>query len=159
MIRGAYSLEPGRSRTGRIYGQLRDDIIQGKLAPGSKLKIEVLKARYEIGATPIREALSLLTADGLVERLEQRGFRVAEASAAEFEQLRAIRCWIEERALRLSIRTGGRDWEGVVLARRLASTPRVRRLSYRAPTGSGPMTPTDGRGLRPRLCCGSATSS
>jgi len=127
MIRGAYSLEPGRSRTGRIYGQLRDDIIQGKLAPGSKLKIEVLKARYEIGATPIREALSLLTADGLVERLEQRGFRVAEASAAEFEQLLAIRCWIEERALRLSIRTGGRDWEeGVVLARyRLASTPRV----------------------------------
>jgi len=127
MIRGPFSQEQGRSRTGRIYGRLRDDIIQGKLAPGSKLKIEELKARYETGATPLREALSLLTADGLVERLEQRGFRVAEASAGEFEELLAIRCWIEERALRRAIRLGDRDWEeDIVLARyRLTSTPRV----------------------------------
>ncbi len=127
MIRGPFSQEPGRSRTGRLYGRLRDDIIQGVFAPGSKLKIEDLKTRYETGATPIREALSLLTADGLVERLDQRGFRVAEASASEFEELLAIRCWIEERALRLAIRHGGREWEeGIVLARyRLASTPRV----------------------------------
>ena len=127
MIRDSFSQEQGRSRTGRIYGRLRDDIIQGVFAPGSKLKIEDLKARYETGATPIREALSLLTADGLVERLEQRGFRVAEASASEFEELLAIRCWIEERALRLAMRHGGREWEeGVVIARyRLASTPRV----------------------------------
>ena len=127
MIRRSFSLEPGRSRTGRIYGRLRDDIIQGKLSPGSKLKIEDLKARYETGATPLREALSLLTTDGLVERLEQRGFRVAEASAREFEELLAIRCWIEERALRLAIRLGDRSWEeSIVLARyRLTSTPRV----------------------------------
>ena len=127
MTREAFSQEPGRSRTGRLYGRLRDDIIQGVFAPGSKLKIEDLKARYETGATPLREALSLLTADGLVERFEQRGFRVAEASASEFEELLAIRCWIEERALRLAMRHGGRDWEErIVLARyRLASTPRV----------------------------------
>lgn len=127
MTRGPFSQEPGTSHTGRLYGRLRDDIIQGVFAPGSKLKIEDLKARYETGATPIREALSLLTADGLVERLDQRGFRVAEASANEFEELLAIRCWVEERALRLAMRHGGREWEeGIVLARyRLASTPRV----------------------------------
>lgn len=117
----------GRSRTSFVYDRLRDDIVQGRFAPGAKLKIEELKARYDSGATPIREALSLLAADGLVERLEQRGFRVAEASAREFEELFAIRCWIEERALRLSIAHGGKDWEeGIVLARyRLASTSRV----------------------------------
>jgi DNA-binding GntR family transcriptional regulator len=127
MTRGPFSQESGKSHTGRLYGRLRDDIIQGVFAPGSKLKIEDLKARYETGATPIREALSLLTADGLVERLDQRGFRVADASANEFEELLAIRCWVEERALRLAMRHGGREWEeGIVLARyRLASTPRV----------------------------------
>lgn len=117
----------GRSRTSFVYDRLRDDIVQGRFAPGAKLKIEELRARYDSGATPVREALSLLAADGLVERLEQRGFRVAEASAREFEELLAIRCWTEERALRLSIVHGGKDWEErIVLARyRLASTSRV----------------------------------
>ena len=64
--------EIARSRTSSIYDQLRDDIIQGQLPPGLKLKIDVLREHYGVGATPIREALSLLTADGLVERLEQR---------------------------------------------------------------------------------------
>ena len=40
-------------------------------------------------------ALSLLSADGLVERVEQRGFRVAEVNSSEFEELLAIRCSIE----------------------------------------------------------------
>ncbi len=127
LAREAYGETPARSRTGRIYARIRDDIIQGELAPGSKLKIDTLRRAYDVGATPIREALSLLTADGLVERLEQRGFRVAEASGAEFEQLLATRCWVEGRALRLAIEKGGKAWEeGVVLAHyRLARTPRV----------------------------------
>lgn len=116
-----------RSRTSNIYDRLRDDIIHGHLAPGDKLKIEVLREHYGVGATPIREALSLLTADGLVERLEQRGFRVAEVSDSEFVELLAMRCWLEERALRRSIRLGGKEWEeGIVVARyRLSRTPRV----------------------------------
>jgi DNA-binding GntR family transcriptional regulator len=117
----------GRSRTSRAYDRIRDDIIRGLLAPGAKLKIAVLRSHYEIGATPIREALSLLTAEGLVERLDQRGFRVAEVSAAEFEELLAARCWLEGRALRLAIARGGREWEErIVLARyRLSRTARV----------------------------------
>ena len=67
-----------RSRTSDIYDRIRDDIIHGQLAPGSKLKIDLLREHYDVGATPLREALSLLTADGLVERLDQRGFRVPE---------------------------------------------------------------------------------
>lgn len=119
--------EIARSRTSSIYDRLRDDIIHGQLAPGCKLKIDVLREQYGVGATPIREALSLLTADGLVERLEQRGFRVAEVNDSEFVELLATRCWLEERALRQSIRNGGKDWEeGIVVAHyRLSRTPRV----------------------------------
>ncbi len=68
----------------------------------------------------------MLAADGLVERVEQRGFRVAQVAAGEFEELLAVRCATEERALRLAIARGGPDWqEGIVLARyRLASRDR-----------------------------------
>jgi DNA-binding GntR family transcriptional regulator len=106
---------------------LRDDIIRGRLAPGLKLKIEQLRDHYRVGATPIREALSLLTADGLVERLEQRGFRVAEMSDAEFDELLALRCWVEERAVRQAVAKGGKEWEeSIVVARfHLSRTPRV----------------------------------
>ena len=119
--------EIARSRTTSIYDRLRDDIIHGQFAPGCKLKIDVLREQYGVGATPIREALSLLTADGLVERLEQRGFRVAEVSDSEFVELLATRCWLEERALRQAIRNGGKEWEeGIVIAQyRLLRTPRV----------------------------------
>lgn len=118
--------EDRRSRTSRTYGRLRDDIIRGHLLPGAKLKIEELRLQYQVGATPIREALSLLTADGLVERLDQRGFRVANVSAAEFEELLATRCWVEGRALRLAIERGDKLWEErIVLAHyRLSRTAR-----------------------------------
>lgn len=116
-----------RSRTHSIYERLRDDIISGELAPGLKLKIEALRERYDVGATPLREALSLLTSDGFVERLDQRGFRVAQVGLSDFDELLRTRCWLEERALRESIAHGGRDWEeGIVLALyHLSRTPRV----------------------------------
>lgn len=119
--------EAARSRTSDIYDRLRDDIIRGRLAPGLKLKIDLLRDHYGVGATPLREALSLLTADGLVERLEQRGFRVAEMSDAEFDELLALRCWVDERALRQAIAKGGKEWEeSIVVARfHLSRTPRV----------------------------------
>jgi len=127
MANTASSNEIARSRTSDTYDRVREDIIRGRLAPGCKLKIDALREHYGVGATPIREALSLLTADGLVERLDQRGFRVAEVSDEEFVELLAMRCWLEERALRLAIAKGGKDWEeGIVVARyRLSRTPRV----------------------------------
>ena len=114
------------SLTSRIYHRIRSDIIVGALEPGLKLKIEELRQTYGTGASPVREALSLLTSDRLVERIDQRGFRVAHVSAGAFNELLKTRCWLEERALRESIAHGGKDWEeGVVLAHyRLSRTPR-----------------------------------
>ncbi len=114
------------SITSRVYAWLRTDIISGKLVPGRKLKIEELRQLYSAGTSPIREALSLLTSEHFVERLDQRGFRVAEVSAKEFGDLLKTRCWLEERALRESIQNGSSSWEeGVVLAAyRLSRVPR-----------------------------------
>ena len=114
------------SMTSRIYTRMRADIISGQLEPARKLKIADLRRRYDAGASPIREALSLLTSDNLVERLDQRGFRVVEASTKEFEVLLKTRTWIEETALRKSIENGGTAWEDQVIlaAYRLSRVPR-----------------------------------
>ncbi|MDF1750015.1 MAG: GntR family transcriptional regulator [Alphaproteobacteria bacterium] len=112
-----------RSRTSETFTRIREDVISGKFAPGTKLKIEEIARALDVGATPVREALSSLSSDGLVVRQDQRGFRVAEISASEFGELLDIRCLVEERALRLAIERGGNDWiEGIVLARHRLQT-------------------------------------
>ncbi len=99
------------STTQRVVEDLRARIIQGKLAPGEKLKIESLKTLLNSGASPIREALSLLTSDQLVERIDQRGFKVAPASADHFREILTLRCQLDILALKSSIDLGDTDWE------------------------------------------------
>ncbi len=61
----------------RAYAQLRDDIIEGRLAPGEKLRVEHLKEHYRVGAGTLREAITQLVSDALVVAEGQRGFRRA----------------------------------------------------------------------------------
>jgi len=118
----------GESQTAQLFARLRDDIMAGRLEPGRKLKIDELRKRYDAGASPLREALSTMCSDGLVERIDQRGFRVADVSIDDFNELLKTRCWLEERALRESIAHGGTEWEeALVLAHH--------RLSRQARTG------------------------
>ena len=105
------------SATQKSYHTLRRMIVTGVLKPGEKLKIDDLRQRLETGASPIREALSLLTSDNLVERLDQRGFRTAPVSAANFKEILNLRCTLEDLALRASIARATQDWEeAIVLA-------------------------------------------
>lgn len=111
--------EPGsvQSTTQRAYLALRQAILSGEIAPGEKLKVESLKNTYSTGASPVREALSLLTSDHLVERRDQRGFRVAEASGKQFEEILNLRCKLEDLALTVSLANGDKEWEdNLVLA-------------------------------------------
>lgn len=119
--------KPNASLTSQTYNSLRQEILRGTLPPGKKLRIEELKESYGIGASAIREALSMLTSDLLVQRVDHRGFRVAPVSQAGFDELLRTRCWLEERALRESIRRGDVKWEeGVVLSHyRLSRSSRV----------------------------------
>ncbi|MEM6637309.1 MAG: GntR family transcriptional regulator [Pseudomonadota bacterium] len=94
-----------------MYEDLRDLILTGKMLPGAKLKVDTLKEMLDTGASPIREALSLLTSDQLVERIDQRGFRVAEISATQFREILKLRCALEDMALRESIQNANKDWE------------------------------------------------
>jgi DNA-binding GntR family transcriptional regulator len=96
------------------YAHLRRDVILGALKPGEKLRIEDLRARYGLGATPLREALSRLSAIGLVEATAQRGFRVSRVSVEDLDDVTACRIRLETELLRDSIAHGGDAWEARV---------------------------------------------
>ena len=99
------------SATQRSYKTLRHMIVTGTLKPGDKLKIDALRQMLDTGASPIREALSLLTSDNLVERIDQRGFRTAPISAANFQEILELRCTLEDLAFRASIERATQAWE------------------------------------------------
>jgi len=80
------------SATQRTYRTIRRMIVTGEVRPGEKLKIEGLRLRLDTGASPIREALSLLTSEHLVERIDQRGFRAAPTSRKNFDEILLLRC-------------------------------------------------------------------
>jgi DNA-binding GntR family transcriptional regulator len=98
------------------HKQIREDIIFGRLAPGEKLRIEDLRARYALGSTPVREALSRLSSTGLVEATSQRGFRVTPISEHDLDDVARMRIRLETDALRDSIAHGNERWEAEVAA-------------------------------------------
>lgn len=99
------------SATRTAYEAIREMILKGELPAGEKLKIEQLRGMLDTGASPVREALSLLTSDMLVERLDQRGFRASPASLANFQEILGLRCVMEDMALRQSIARSTPEWE------------------------------------------------
>ncbi len=100
-----------------VFDRLQADILTGKLKPGLKLRLKDLIEQYDTGNSPLREALNRLSANGMVLREENRGFRVPPASNQELAELTRTRCWLEEIALRESIANGDTAWEErIVLA-------------------------------------------
>jgi len=102
---------PKDSATTLAYNKLRWLILTGDLAPGEKLKIGGLRDMLGTGASPIREALSLLVSDQLVVRHEQRGFSAAATSKENFDEILELRCSLEGKALIKSIAHATAEWE------------------------------------------------
>lgn len=100
----------------RVEKWLRDDIACGKILPGEKLQMDALKDRYGVGYSPLREALSRLTSNGLVRQEEQCGFCVAPLSLEELHDLYQVRSYIENLALELALRHGDAQWEAEIVA-------------------------------------------
>lgn len=114
-LAGSTATEP-KTLVEAAYRNLRRDIIEGRLSPGEKLRVEHLKDSYGVGAGTLREALSLLIADALVVSQGQRGFRVAPVSLEDFADITRTRVMLEGEALRQSIQMGDDVWEGELLA-------------------------------------------
>ncbi len=110
---GAADDEP-RTLIEQTYARLRDDIIEGRLPPDEKLRVEHLRRRYGVGAGTLREAITRLVSDALVVAEGQRGFRVAPIALEDLVDLTELRVHIEIDALRQSIRKGDDGWRACV---------------------------------------------
>ena len=71
---------------------------------------------YDIGPTPIREALIRLTESGLLDLEERRGFRVPKLSYTDIHDIIALRQMLEPEAIRRAVLTASDEWEGQVLS-------------------------------------------
>lgn len=101
-----------------LVRRLRQAILTGELAPGTKLRLEALRQRLGITQSrgPLREALSRLGAEGLVLIEDQRGYRVAQVSEKNLREIAKLRVHFESLALRESIARGNREWEAGIVA-------------------------------------------
>jgi DNA-binding GntR family transcriptional regulator len=87
-----------------ITGRLRQLILDGQLPPGQSLRPADLAPRLGVSVMPIREALRILEAEGLVTFKPRIGARVAEISEEDVEELYLVRGALEGLAARLAVR-------------------------------------------------------
>lgn len=113
---GGRAVPPSSTLTARIYERLRDDIVSGALQPGQKLTLDVLRTRYDLGMTPLREALYRLSASTLVILEDRRGFRVAPISSTHLAEVVQLREETEILLLRNSFKHADVPWESRIVA-------------------------------------------
>lgn len=104
------------TRSEQVFAQLRTDILSGRLPPGTKLRFADLTERYDCSTSVVREGLSRLAEQGLVQSEPQHGFHVTPLSMSDLEDLTTARCALEGLVLRISIENGDIAWESEVVA-------------------------------------------
>lgn len=104
------------SLTQHVYETLRADLQACRLPPGARLKIAELSQRLSVSPGAVREALSRLTSEGLVDAEPQRGFRAAAISVADLRDLTSVRIEIEAMCLKRAIAVGDMAWESRIVA-------------------------------------------
>ncbi|WP_136068675.1 GntR family transcriptional regulator [Modicisalibacter radicis] len=83
------------SRSHRLHELIREDIIDGRLAPGSRLKVSELADYYGTSTNPVREALNRLEGEGVVVITQNRGARVRAIDEDFIRNIYEIRILIE----------------------------------------------------------------
>jgi DNA-binding GntR family transcriptional regulator len=115
------------TRAGTVHAQLRDEIFRGTLHPGQRLRVVELARRFAVSQSVLREALTRLSEQGLVDAAPQQGFSVITLSLRGLNELTEARMDIEALILRRSVERGDLAWEATLVAAHhsLAGTPLV----------------------------------
>lgn len=88
-------METRTSRKQEAYKKVRDFILSRQIAPGITFSESVLTTKLHISRTPVREALSILVRDGLIEQIPQVGIRIREVPEEAAEKLLKLREVVE----------------------------------------------------------------
>lgn len=92
---GSVRPEQPLSKTAYVLSRLRDELASGEIHPGQQLRQGEIARRYGVSATPVREALRLLEADGAIDYSPHRGATVAELTRVELRDLYLVRSAVE----------------------------------------------------------------
>ncbi|MQA87467.1 MAG: FCD domain-containing protein [Streptosporangiales bacterium] len=94
---------PPLSKTAYVVQRIREEIRSGVIVPGEPLRQTDIAERYGVSATPVREALRLLSVDGTISYSPHRGATVRELSADAIRDLYLLRAEIEGLATALAV--------------------------------------------------------
>lgn len=94
----------GLSAGARLRDEIENEILTGRLPPGTRLDEVPLAARFGVSRTPIREALMQLSAAGLIEIRPRRGAIVTEIGPERLVEMFAVMAELESMAGRLAAR-------------------------------------------------------
>ena len=94
---------PPASKTTYAHTRLREEIVNGSIRPGEPLRQADIARRFGISPTPVREALRLLEAEGMISYSSHRGATVAELSEDRIRDLYLLRSSSESLATRLAV--------------------------------------------------------
>ena len=93
---------PGASQGIRVYEWIRDRIIDGRLATGSRIREREVTEQLGVSRVPIREAFPRLEAEGYIRTLPHRGALVAPMEHSDIVELFEVRACLETLAARLA---------------------------------------------------------
>jgi DNA-binding GntR family transcriptional regulator len=92
-----------KTKKDQIADLLREIILTGELRPGDRLLQTQLAERFDVSATPIREAIQQLVAEGVLSHSPYKGVQVAEVSLTEMREIYLIRAALEPLATRMAV--------------------------------------------------------
>lgn len=96
-----------KSLAQQVAERIETEILEGRFQPGQRLLESTLCEEWNISRSPIREAMRILTGEGLLVFRPRKGTFVSPLSRAELEDLYTIRANLESLAFSLSIRKNG----------------------------------------------------
>jgi len=81
--------------TGRVYGELRNALMEGRMRPGQRLKIRDLALQLGTSETPVREAVMQLVRERALRMEQAKAITVAGLTLAQYQELRLVRTALE----------------------------------------------------------------
>ncbi|MET7852528.1 GntR family transcriptional regulator [Streptomyces avermitilis] len=131
----------------QIADALRDEVLAGRLQPGQEFTVKEIADQYGVSATPVREALVDLSAQGLLDAVQHRGFEVRAYSLADYRGMIEARRLVTDGMFRQLTGGDGRDPSDPRLASDLAGVRRRGEEAERA-AGAGDLNILIGYDLR-----------
>ena len=89
--------------TDRVYDLLQNEILSGQASPGAQLEVVALAKRFGVSRTPVKEAVSRLIMEGLVQDLPRRGYFVSKRDSEDISELLDARLMLELAAVEKGI--------------------------------------------------------